>query len=117
MEYKDTEKIKRLLQQPEFENWGQREEDEICDPGERHDPSEIMERNAAFLIDSSRKIAGYDEFTLSRMQLAFDLGNYPEVIDLAYRHDREHRRGASSFGPVSRLDRVKGFVSKVLSFL
>ena len=41
---------------------------------------------------------------------------YPEVIDLAYRHDREHRVASIPFF-TSRFDRVKHFISNVLSFL
>ncbi len=121
MEHKnDAEKIKRILEQSKPDNWGLFEE--ACDPGERHDPVEIMERNAAFLIESSHKIAGYDEVTLSQMEQAFDLGNYPKVIDLAYQYDRERRCEASLFTSVSnshldRVNRVKGFVTSILNLL
>lgn len=115
----DKDKLKRLLQQPEFEGWENR--NETCDPGKHHDPSEVLERNAAFLIESSHKISGYDEITLSRMEQNFELGNYSTVIDLAYYHDRKCRGSRQSSSEVSvsisHLDRVKHFVSNVLSFL
>jgi hypothetical protein len=95
-------------------------DEETCDPGERHDPSEVMQRNAEFLLESSKKVAGYNEQILFLMQRALDLGNYSEVIDLAYQHDRERRQNStrSVFVPAgSRLERVKQFVANILTLL
>jgi hypothetical protein len=101
--------------------WLLEEDEETCDPGIRHDPSEIMQRNAAFLLESSRKISSYDQSTLMRMQTAFDVGNYSRVIELAYEHDRTRRQGRHLFSTPSSartpLTRVRQFVANIISFL
>jgi len=110
MEHSNAEKIKSLLEQANFET---------CDPGKRHNPVEVMERNAAFLIESSHKIVDYDKDILVNMQKAFELKNYPRVIDLAYQHDRKLRCKASldSYPSNSHLNRVKCFIANVLNLL
>jgi len=104
----------------DFEQAWSDEPEKICDPGVRHDPSEIMKRNAAFLLESSRKINSYDRATLSQMQSHFDQGQYSRVIELAYQHDRV-RREAHPFSPnqtpQTPLTRVRQFVASVLRFL
>lgn len=51
---------------------------------------QMLKRNAAFLIESSRSI-DYDQECLLQMKEAFEGGEYSDVIDLAYIHDRAKR--------------------------
>ncbi|MHA2281544.1 MAG: hypothetical protein ACXAC5_11920 [Promethearchaeota archaeon] len=120
-EDQEIEKIQQLLRDSiDLTDERLFDEGETCGPGKRHDPSEVMQRNAEFLLESSKKIRSYDETTLLRMQQAFDCTNYAQVIDLAYQHDRRRRQGTSRciFSPNdSRLGRVKQFVANILTIL
>lgn len=92
--------------------------DGMCDPGVLHDPSKIMQRNAAFLLESSQKIQGYDEMVLFQMTNSYKLGDYARVIELAYQNDRVHRRSRNPFSSTcTPLTRVREFVASIVSLL
>lgn len=94
------------------------DDEEVCGPGEHHDPSDIMQRNAAFLLESSKRIKGYNEAILLQMTSSYDFGNYARVIELAYQTDRERRQGKNLFSPVhTPLTRVHQFVANIIRFL
>lgn len=63
----------------------------IIHNGVSHSHEEFSKRNASFLIESSEKVPNYDQKVLREMKIAFEKGNYDDVADLAYLHDRNKR--------------------------
>jgi len=53
--------------------------------------SEILQRNALFILESSEKIPNYDQETLVQMRTAYSRKCYDDVLDLAFLHDRKRR--------------------------
>lgn len=84
-----------------------------CSAGIKHDPCEVLQRNAQFLIDSSKKIDGYDSEVIKGMQEAYARESYDQVIDLAYRYDRQNRFKEQQ----SPLVRFRQFFQNVISLL
>ncbi len=58
--------------------------------GTTHDHEITSKHNALFLIESSEQI-DYDSDMLMKMKRAYERGNYDDVADLAYLHDRNRR--------------------------
>lgn len=56
-----------------------------------HPHEETAKRNALFLIESSESLNDYDSDTLMEMKRAYGRGNFDDVADLAYIHDRNRR--------------------------
>ncbi len=59
--------------------------------GVRHPPSDVLQRNAEFLIESSEKIADYDPGIQERMKGAYARKSYDEVVSLAFECDHSKR--------------------------
>lgn len=59
--------------------------------GKRHDPQRVLQRNAAFLIESAEKAQNYNPEILEQMKLAYADSNYAKVINLSFLNDKPNR--------------------------
>ena len=92
-----------------------KERKETCAPGIRHNPEEILQRNAQFLIESSKHISSYDPSVLSAMQESYDSGNFRRVVELAYSHDRMTRPSKEPNDPEE--SPLRDFISDLITLL
>lgn len=93
--------------------------DETCDPGVRHDPEEVLKRNALFLLNSSRKIESYDKLMILKMEQFFDKEDYKRVIELCCEHDVSKRERGMEYRERNMSDTTLGwdFFSRLVSLL